>query len=698
MTEKLYLDLESFSEVDLFKHGTHRYADSPTTRITVLGWAFGDAPAQVVDLTAPGAEMPAEVVEELALGDRILVAHNSAFDRTVLAAKGYPTPIARWHDTMVKAYAHSLPGGLGKLGPILGLPADEHKDARGKELVRMFCKPQSKTFKVRIRNRDTNPVEWALFVDYCRQDVEAMRAIDRALPSWNYGGAGAAAQRETALWHLDQTINARGFAVDTELAQAAIRASDEAKESLDEEIGDLTLGDVSSATKRDQLLKYIVEAYGVKLPDMKADTLRRRVEDPELPDAVRQMLRVRLEASMTTRSKYSVLLRAVSDDGRLRNTLQFAGAMRTARWSGRMFQPHNMMRPNLKQWEIEVGIDAMKAGCESLVTDNVMRLAANCARGSIVAPPGRKLVISDLSNIEGRGLAWLAGEQWKIKAFADFDAGIGHDLYKVAYARSFNVDPATVGSGDDRQIGKVQELALGYEGGVAAFIAFAMVYHIDLDKMANAVLDTLPGVVLHESERFWEWAVKKQRTYGLPRHVFVACEALKRLWREAHPATVAFWADLADAVRSAIKNPGIGFHAGEHILARRDGVWLRIRLPSGRCLCYVKPQVGDKGQISYLGVNQYTKQWTRISTHGGKLAENVDQAMSRDVLAWNMPAIEERGYKIVTTIHDEIISETPDTAYFTASELSQLMATNPPWAEGLPLAAKGFEAYRYRKD
>jgi DNA polymerase len=360
-----------------------------------------------------------------------------------------------------------------------------------------------------------------------------------------------------------------------------------------------------------------------------------------------------------------------------------------------------MKRPNMKLPAIELGIAAMKADCEDLVFPNVMSLTANTARSCIVAPPGRKLVVADLSNIEGRMLAFLAGERWKLKAFADFDAGVGHDLYKVAYARSFNVDAATVGdTSDERQIGKVQELALGYEGGVGAFIAFAMVYNIDLADMARAVLGTLPGDVRAEAEGMWTWACKKNRTLGLHHDVYVACEALKRMWRAAHRQTVMLWSELAESVRLAIRNPGTPFTAGNHLKVQRDGVWLRIRLPSGRCLCYVKPECGegDKGQISYMGVNQYTRQWSRIHTHGGKLAENVTQAASRDVLAYSMPTIERAGYDLVLTVHDEILTETPDEDSYTPAELSRMMTTLPPWAQGLPLAAKGFEAARYRKD
>lgn len=332
---------------------------------------------------------------------------------------------------------------------------------------------------------------------------------------------------------------------------------------------------------------------------------------------------------------------------------------------------------------------------------SIMELTANAVRGCIVAPPGRKLVVADLSNIEGRGLAYLAGEQWKLDAFRRFDAGAGPDLYKVAYARAFGVDPnfdhKTKEGYMARQIGKVQELGLGYEGGVAAFLTFAAVYRMDLAAMADAVHNTAPKEALAAAYGMWEWAEKKRRTLGLERNIYVACEVLKKAWRDAHPETVSLWSELADAVRKAVLNPGVPIDVRQ-LRVQRDGAWLRIRLPSGRCLCYIKPDVDEDGQITYWGVNQYTKQWGKIKTYGGKLTENVVQAWARDVLASGMPWVESNGYEIVLTVHDELLTETPDTEEFNSDNLAKMMSAPPAWAADCPLAAAGFETYRYRKD
>ena len=699
MTTILWFDCETYSECDLKAHGTHRYAEHPSTEITVAQWAVDDGEPHVLDCTQrevlKGQRHTFFDLKALLRDPAVtVIAHNSAFDRTLLRhCWGIDVPVERWQDTMIQAMAHGLPGSLDKIGQIVGLADDEAKDKRGRELIQLFCKPRPKGHTLRRATRETHPKEWAEFLEYSRQDIIAMRAISKRLPSWNY----RAGHPELGLWHLDQRINDRGVAVDTELAKAAIAAVAVEQKRLKREVVEQTDGLVTNASQRDSMLAYICAEYGVDLPDMKADTLRRRIDDPDLPEGVKLLLSIRLEATKTSTAKYKALVNATSADGRLRNTLQFAGASRTARWAGRIFQPQNMPRPDMDQDDIDAGIDALKAGCAELFFGNVMRLTANTVRGCIVSPSGKKLVIADLSNIEGRGLAYLAGERWKLKAFSEFDHGIGADLYKLAYARSFGIDAKDVTKGQ-RQIGKVQELGLGYEGGVAAFLTFAAVYGLDLGELAKAVMTTATPEALDNAIGVWGWAKKNKRTLGLTQEVYVACEILKRAWRDAHPATAALWKAAGDSVRAAIANPGETFPIGQHLKARADGKWLRIRLPSGRYLCYINPQVDETGQITYFGVNQYTRQWGKIKTYGGKLVENGTQAFARDILAYNMPAIEAAGYEIVLSVHDELLTETPDSPEFNADVLGQMMATAPAWAQGIPLAAAGFETYRYRKE
>jgi DNA polymerase len=680
----LYLDLETYCETPI-KHGVHRYAE--TVEILLFAYALDDGPVKVWDVTL-GGEMPTDLCYAFLDESVQLCAHNAGFDRTVLEHCGYHSDRNRWYDTMVQAYAHSLPGALGDLCDILKVDSDQAKDKDGKQLVLLFCKP-SNTRKIRRATRETHPEHWARFVDYASRDIEAMRVIKHKMPTWNYTGA------ELELWHLDQQINERGVMVDTDLATAAIRAVDRAQQKMAARVVEMTDGAVQSATQRAVLLKHILSAYGVELPDMQQSTLERRAQDLSLPLELRELLAIRVQAGGTSTSKYRVLINGASSDSRLRGTLQFNGATRTGRWAGRLFQPQNLPRPSLKQAEIDLGVAAMKSDCEDLVVDDVMQLTSSAIRGCLIAPAGKKLVVADLSNIEGRVLAWLAGETWKIKAFADFDLGTGHDLYKLAYAKSFGVHPKDV-SKDQRQIGKVQELALGYEGGVGAFLTFAAAYGIDLEAMGEQAWGAIPADIKLETGRALGYAKKRDATYGLSDRAWQTCDAFKRSWRRAHPAVCDFWFELNQAAHLAIVNPGVTYPYRQ-MAVRCDGAWLRIKLPSGRCLCYPNPRL-EGGSIEYRGINQYTRKWSWLKTYGGKLVENVTQAVSRDILAASMQGIEDAGYQIVLTVHDEIIAEAPDSPEFNAEHLASLMIAKPHWAEGLPLAAAGFEAYRYRKE
>lgn len=731
---KLWIDTETYSPVPI-KAGVHRYAEQ--VEIMLFAWALDDGPVQVWDVTS-GEDMPAELQAALDDdNDEIEVwAHNSHFDRTAIrsdrrkhlgAAHLAARQLPRWRDTMVQAYAHSLPGSLDALCAVLGVDADKAKDKEGKALVRLFCMPDAKGQR---NTRETHPEQWVKFITYAGQDIVAMRECHRKMPKWNYPGNAD----ELALWHLDQRINDRGVAIDTELAGASVRAVAQAQAKLARQTVEMTDGQVQTATQRDAMLTHILQTYGVDLPNLQASTLERRIADPDLPEALRELLAVRLQASTTSTSKYQTLIRATSSDGRLRGLLQFNGAARTGRWAGRLFQPQNLPRPALKQHDIDLGIEALKADCADILYTNVMELTSSAIRGCIVTPPGKKLVVADLSNIEGRDQAWLAGEQWKLQAFRDFDAGQGHDLYKLAYSKSFGVAPEDV-SKDQRQVGKVQELALGYEGGVGAFVTFAAAYRIDLEELPAKVFDVAEPDLVAEARDFLEWlTAQKGQTFGLSDDAFVACDVLKRAWRRAHPAITSLWADLKNTTLEAIDSPGKVFQV-RALKVRRDGNWLRIVLPSGRALCYPAPrieQVNGKDTVTYMGLNQYTRKWERLKTYGGKLFENVCQAVARDVMGHNMAAIEAvrpvatwqpvmgtfrdeetgelfespigargldaNGYEIVLSVHDEVITEAPDCDEFNAEHLASLLAANPPWAPDMPLAAAGFETYRYKKD
>jgi len=361
----IFLDTETFCETPI-NNGTHRYAEG--AEIIMWQWAVGDGPVEIRD----GDEDISDLLALLEDESYEVVIHNSAFDRNVIRhATGIVIPVERVFDTMVCAMAHSLPGALGTLCAILGVATDKAKDKEGKAWISLFCKPQPKGRKIRRATRDTHPVEWQRFRGYGGLDIESMREIYKKLPRWNYRGA------EKELWHLDQKINERGVLMDLDLAHAAIRASDRAQKLLgartqkltgyvDEE-GELTGQGVASANQRDKMLEHILEAYGVGLPDLQISTLERRIDDPDLPIELRELLAVRLQASKTSVSKYKRVLNGVSADGRLRGLLAFCGALRTGRWAGRLIQPQNLSRGTLTPEGVEHAIEELLADAEDLL-------------------------------------------------------------------------------------------------------------------------------------------------------------------------------------------------------------------------------------------------------------------------------------------------------------------------------------------
>ena len=268
-------------------------------------------------------------------------------------------------------------------------------------------------------------------------------------------------------------------------------------------------------------------------------------------------------------------------------------------------------------------------------------------------------MVSDLSNIESRVLAWLAGERWKIQAFREYDNGTGHDLYKLSYSKSFGVNPEYV-TKEQRQIGKVQELALGYEGGVGTFITFSMAYGIDSDTMADIAIKNVDLRILDEAKSAYYWALKNKRTYGLTEKAYEVCDAFRRSWRTAPLNIVELWKKLDSGLRIVIDGHVGCVWINDKLLIDRKGAWLRIRLPSGRYLCYPSARIDENGKISYMGQNTYSRKWKRINTYGGKIAENITQAVARDMMGWAMHCIDEMGFNIVLTVHDEINTECPD--------------------------------------
>lgn len=730
----LYLDFETFSEADLKKVGSYAYAEHPTTEVLICTYAFDDEPVQVWDCT-DGSDMPGDLHRALRRlvkpNSRIkMVWHNGGlFDRLIMKhCWGFDIPVSNTIDTMIWAFRHALPGSLDALCEVLGVSADNAKDKRGKALIQRFSKPTPKNYKIRRYTAETHPDEWALFIKYAVSDITAMREVFHKLPRWGNS------EFEDRVLELDQLINDRGFNVDVALAEAAIEAVEKHKAQLQEEAQRKYGG---SLTGKDFLpiLRELAPAH--RIHNAQKSTLNDLLADDDLPDDARTIIEMRLGAASTASTKYNPLLLGRSSDDRRRGCLQYGGAKRTLRWAGKGFQPQNLARGYYHDDELDKGISALLKGRAHRRFD-VAKLTASTVRSCIIPEVGHKFVVADYSNVEGRGLAWLAGEE---TALDTFRAGL--DIYCVTAGKMFGMDPDDIKKNfkEIRQIGKACELGLGYEGGVGAFVTFAKNLGLDLIEMAKTMDGTFPDHIWSATARGYEWAriqeakrpphpgEKDDRpSYILDKKVWRTCDAIKRMWRESHSETVAFWRDLKDGILAAVRNPGREFWAGAHLRKNGErairiwrtvetdssgrkvpGWWLCMELPSGRILSYpgigvsVTKETDEDGRVNtnvrikYQGENQLTRQWTTLYTHGGKACENIVQALCRDLLAYAMINVEGGGYPIVLSVHDELVCETPDTPEYNVAELEKLMCALPEWAEGFPLVAEGAEMKRYAK-
>ena len=642
----LYCDLETFSAKDI-RAGSHAYAADPSAEVLLWGYAIDDAPAKVWDVTAgPMPDELRQALDEVARKERRHVWQNGVmFDRVFLSyvMPEIELPMETLDDTMVMAYQAGLPGSLKELCEVFHLSKDKAKDADGSRLIQIFCKPLPATWKLDRATSKTHPEEWAKFVNYCRLDIESMREVYKKLPAFNRTA------KERELQVLDAAINMRGIGVDVEFAEAAIATAERAKKDIDKQVFKLTDGRVVTAGQRDALIQFFFDKYGWQLKDMRKSELEKRMEDPDIPAEMKELIGLRLMGTKTSVQKYKRVVQGAVD-GRLRGCMQFRGASRTGRISGRTFQPQNLPRPLIKsQTEIEEIIEDTKLGILEICYDDVSVPLSSAIRSVIVPAAGNRLCVADFSNVEGRVLAWLAGEEWKLEAFREFDTlqtkdggwalpyrdgwfqewavnekgdfiHKGHDLYKLTYARTFGIKPEDV-TKDQRQMGKVLELALGYQGGPGAFATFAMNFGMDLDELAKTTEATIEESYWIESMGMLKWAKEKKLIKGMSQKAWVACNAIKSAWRKANSEIASFWYALAKACQSAIKAKGVAFSAGR-IVCKVSGNYLLMRLPSGRYLVYPAPRLPEEGEMcdfSFMGVNQYTKKWERIPTYSGKL-------------------------------------------------------------------------------
>ena len=741
MVEYLFLDTETYSEADLKRVGSYAYAEHPSTEILLCSYAFDDDTPKVWDCT-DGSPMPKDLrrgLRNVMRGKIKLVMQNGLmFDRLLLReCWGYDITPRNIIDTMVLAFRHALPGSLAAQCEVLGVSEDLAKDKAGKALIQRFCKPTPKNYKVRRYDSTTHPQEWRQFVAYAKSDITSMREVFHRIPQW-----GNSAFEDEVL-AVDQLINDRGFYVDTALAEAAIAAVKKHKAELQAEAAEKWGAGLTGAAFI-PLLQELAPAFDI--PNAQKSTLNDLLSDEDLPDDARTLIEMRLGASSTASTKYNPLLLGLSRDGRRRGCIQYGGASRTLRFAGKAFQPQNLARGYFSGEELELGISALLKGRAHWLFD-VSKLTASTVRGCIVPTPGNKLVVADYSNVEGRGLAWLAGEETALATFRE-----GTDIYKVLASSMFKVAYEAV-TKDQRQVSKAAVLGLGYGGGVGAFLTFAKNLGLDLHQLADDMDGSFPDHIWAAARKGFEYARIQEKnkrgfagkkperpSYDLPKKVWLTCDSIKRMYREANPAIARFWRELDDGVMLAVKNPGKVYWAGAHVRPALDpsgrfvfdeekaikitrtftrdddgkkvpGWWLKLELPSGRVLSY--PGVGIsvekvvdeddaerpeyRERVRYMGQNQTTRQWQKIYTYGGKLAENVTQALCRDMLAFALVGVERAGWPIVLHVHDEIVTDVPNEPQYSAAELERLMCELPDWAEGFPLAAEGQELSRYAK-
>ena len=647
----LSIDIETYSSVDLTKCGVYAYAESPDFEILLFGYAWDDEPVQVIDLTT-GSGLPTELRDALYDPNVIKTAFNANFERTCLSAyMGAVTPPEQWRCTAVFARELGLPSSLAGVGEVIGLPEEKQKLKTGKTLIRYFslpCKP-TKANSERTRNLPRHdPEKWALYIEYNRQDVETEREIRKKLSRFHV------VEDEQRIWEIDQNINDRGVGVDITLAKRAVEIDKVIKGRLLDEAMELT--GLDNPKSSSQLKDWIEETSGVKVESLNKKEIPNVRATADNED-VNKMLDIRAGLAKTSTEKYSAMLRTACEDNRIRGLTMFYGAARTGRWAGRLVQMQNLPQNKMPEQDLETARQLVKAGdLETLemLYDDISGTLSQLIRTAFIPKKGCRFVVADFSAIEARVIAWLANEQWRLDVFRTHGK-----IYEASAEQMFHLPPGSVKKGDPmRQKGKIAELALGYGGSIGAL------------KSMGAL-----DMGLSEDELM----------------------PLVNSWRSANPAITDFWWATDRAARETINTHAPSFLPHD-IAFQKTGALLRLRLPSGRKLSYVKPKIVDNN-ITYEGTIQTSGGWGRIESYGPKLVENIVQAVARDCLAVTMQRVEALGYPVVFHVHDELICEVPEEkAEEALQEILDIMATPIPWAKGLPLKGDGYCCRYYRKD
>ena len=644
----LSIDIETYSSNDLLKCGVYKYVQAPDFEILLFAYAYGNGSVQIVDL-ANGEKLPDAVLNDLTNPDVLKTAYNANFERTCIA-KHFDLSLnpSQWECTMVKAGMLGLPMSLDAVAKALRL--DTKKDAAGKALIRFFSMPCKPT----VRDPSTRKLplfyveKWQAFKDYCVQDVKVERAIRDAIDYFNIP------EVEKELWCLDQAINDQGVLLDRAFITNAISQDLENRQSLIEEATQLTsLENPNSAAQ--------LKAWLSKELEQNVDSLK-KADIPVLLESsncevVDRVLNLRIELSKTSVKKYEAMQNAICADDRVRGLLQFYGANRTGRWAGRLVQVQNLPQNHLL--DLDLARNTVLDGDLELLQmlyGNVPDTLSQLIRTAFIVPKDHRFIIADFSAIEARVIAWFAGERWRMEVFSTHGK-----IYEASASQMFRVPFDSITKGSPlRQKGKVSELALGYGGGPSALVQMGAL-NMGVEE------DELPKLV--------------------------------KMWRNANRAIVKLWYDVENAAVDALEGTPRVIQRGVKVYTKRG--MLIVQLPSGRCLHYqsAKLVVGKFGNsaVSYEGLDQTTKQWCRQDTYGGKLVENIVQAIARDCLAVAMLRLHQAGYKITMHVHDEVVLEVPND-FGSLEEVNDIMSKPIDWAKGLPLRAESYETLYYKKD
>lgn len=655
----LSIDIETYCSVSIRDSGAYKYARSKDFEIMLFAYSIDFSEVTVIDL-AQGQVIPDSVVAALSDPDVIKHAYNAAFEWFCLNQAGYKTPIDQWRCTMFHAMYLGYPAGLAATGRALGLPEDVQKDRQGKALIRYFCQPCKPTKANGGRTRNLphhDPAKWELFIEYNRQDVVAESAIYDTLKNF------AVPDREQRLWELDCLTNALGVRVDMQLVNGVRGISRHHMDALLAEAMRIT--HLANPNSTAQLTAWLRE-QGADVTDIQKDTVTTLLESGKINDKVRRMLEIRQELGKSSVKKYDTMAIVADDRERMSGLMQVYGAGRTGRYAGRLVQPQNMPRNYIKTLDLARGwaIDG-NAKALQLIYGDVMDTLSQLSRTAFIPSEGRKFVIADFSAIEARVIAWLAREQWVMDVFATHGK-----IYEATASQMFGVPLELITKGRPeyalRQKGKVATLALGYQGGTGSLILMGA-----LDMGLSE--EELPEIVSK--------------------------------WRAANPHIVQLWYRVEREALAAMRDGKVHeVDRGVTIALKSDlskGLnFLTIGLPSGRSLYYVDPflKMGrfDKVQVNFMA--QRKDQWTSDSTYGGKLVENIVQAIARDCLTETLLRLNSRypNSPVVMHIHDEVVMDAEMDV--TVDEICDLMAEPIPWAPGLMLKAAGFESEWYMKD